>query len=210
MPASTARRPRRTSTRAFTRSPNVASAMAESSATVIWPATICTALMFAARRAMRKCRAESALHLVAYHASASAALVSGPRRPSGGARHPRLRGRAITSPGVAAQPAGSGAGGRFTHMDDTVAIVPADPSLVDAPAVATWVAVDPTVGLSAAGAAVRLAQDGPNELGRSRPYRYGARSWPSSRTRSSTCSSSRSGSRWSPGSPKAPTAHPLT
>ena len=52
----------------------------------------------------------------------------------------------------------------FAHMDDSVAIVPADPSLVDAAAVATGLDVDPTTGLSAAEAAARLAQDGPNEL----------------------------------------------
>ncbi|HYO42181.1 MAG TPA: cation-translocating P-type ATPase [Candidatus Limnocylindrales bacterium] len=49
-------------------------------------------------------------------------------------------------------------------MDDTVDIVPEDPSLVDATAVAAGVGVDPTTGLSAAESAVRLAQDGPNEL----------------------------------------------
>jgi magnesium-transporting ATPase (P-type) len=49
-------------------------------------------------------------------------------------------------------------------MHDTVDGVPVDPSLVDAAAVATGLGVDPTTGLSAAEAAARLAQDGPNEL----------------------------------------------
>ena len=49
-------------------------------------------------------------------------------------------------------------------MDDTVDIARADPSLVDAAAVATGLGVDPTTGLSAAEAAARLARDGPNEL----------------------------------------------
>ncbi len=49
-------------------------------------------------------------------------------------------------------------------MDETVAIVPTDPSLVDAAAVAAGLGVEPMRGLSAVEAAARLAQDGPNEL----------------------------------------------
>ena len=49
-------------------------------------------------------------------------------------------------------------------MDDMARIVHGDPSLRDAEDVAIEVGVDPTVGLSAAEAAARLARDGPNEL----------------------------------------------
>jgi len=53
-------------------------------------------------------------------------------------------------------------------MDDPARSLPVDPSLRDAVDVAADAGADPTAGLTAAEAAVRLARDGPNEL-RARP-----------------------------------------